>query len=128
MPVSDSYLEFVLEQLGRVRPVTARRMFGGVGLYAGDRFFGLLDDDTLYFRTADANRADYVARGMPAFQPMGPGPKPMNYNAVPAEVLEQPDLLAGWMLRALAAAPAPKAKPVPARAPKPPGPGVSRRR
>jgi len=31
MPVSESYRDFVLEQLGRVAPVAAKSMLGGVG-------------------------------------------------------------------------------------------------
>lgn len=110
MAVRDSYPEFVLDQLGQVRAVTWRRMFGGVGLYADGRFFAVLDNDTLYFRTGDANRADYTARGMKPFQPMGPGMKPMSYHELPREILEDPAQLAFWMERSLAAAEA-KAKP-----------------
>ena len=36
MAISDSYREFVLEQLGRVTPVMGKSMFGGVGIYAQD--------------------------------------------------------------------------------------------
>jgi len=36
MAVSQSYREFVLEQLGRVAPVTGRSMFGGVGIVPKD--------------------------------------------------------------------------------------------
>ena len=44
MAVSSGYQTFVLDQLGRVLPtVRARRMFGGVGLYAGELFFALID-------------------------------------------------------------------------------------
>src|SRR6202011_6189680 len=41
MPVTDSFVAFVLEQLDSLGPITAKRMFGGVGLYAGDLFFAL---------------------------------------------------------------------------------------
>lgn len=109
MAVRDSYLEFVLDQLGQVRAVTWRRMFGGVGLYADGRFFAVLDDDTLYFRTGNANRDDYTARGMKAFQPMGPGTKPMAYHELPGEILEDAALLTAWMERSLALVP-PKAR------------------
>jgi TfoX/Sxy family transcriptional regulator of competence genes len=34
MAVSQSYRDFVLEQLGRVTPVTGKSMFGDVGIYA----------------------------------------------------------------------------------------------
>jgi hypothetical protein len=33
MAVSEDYLQYVLEQLAGLGRVTARRMFGGVGLY-----------------------------------------------------------------------------------------------
>lgn len=101
MAVSDSYRGFILEQLGRVRPVTWRRMFGGVGLYADGQFFALLDNDTLYFKTGAANRPEFVARGMDPFQPFGPDSEPMDYHEVPADVLEDVALLKEWMDRAV---------------------------
>ena len=102
MAVSDSYREFVLEQLGRVRPVTARRMFGGVGLYADDAFFALLDNDTLFFKVDDTTRPEFEAAGMKPFQPFGEGTKPMNgYYEVPADVLERGERLAVWMRQAI---------------------------
>ena len=105
MAVSDSYREFVLEQLGRVRPVTARKMFGGVGLYADGAFFALLDNDTLFFKVDDTTRPEFVAEGMKPFQPFGEGTQPMNgYYEVPADVLERNERLAEWMARAVAVA------------------------
>ncbi len=116
MAVRDSYREYVLEQLGRVRPVTWRKMFGGVGLYADDRFFALLDNDTLYFKTGDANRADFEARGMPPFQPFGPGTKPMDYHELPGDVLENVAELGRWIAKAVAVAATTKTKkPAPKR-------------
>ena len=44
-------------------------MFGGVGLYSRDLFFGLIDDDTLFFKTDETNCAPYQARSMPRFMP-----------------------------------------------------------
>ncbi len=101
MAVRDSYRDYVLEQLNRVRPVTWRKMFGGVGVYAGDRFFALLDNDTLYFKTGDTNRADYEAQNRQPFQPFGPDTKPMAYHELPGAVLENVSELAVWMARAI---------------------------
>jgi TfoX/Sxy family transcriptional regulator of competence genes len=39
-------------------------MFGGIGLYQDQRFFGIITSDTFYFKVNDANRGDYRARGM----------------------------------------------------------------
>ena len=56
MSVSDTFRAFALEQLQRTDPeVHARGMFGGVGVYAGTLFFGLMDDDILYFKVDDSN-------------------------------------------------------------------------
>jgi len=74
MAVSASFRTFALEQLGRdIRGVRGRSMFGGVGVYAGERFFALIDDDTLYFKVDDTTRPDFEARGMGPFRPGGAG-------------------------------------------------------
>src|SRR5207248_8518774 len=62
------FLAYVLEQLAGLAGLSARRMFGGVGLYCEELFFALLDNDTLYLRVNDDNRADYTARGMSQFR------------------------------------------------------------
>ena len=59
MPVSQSYREFVLEQLGRVTPVTGKSMFGGVGIYAQGLFFALIAENRLYFKVDDATQPDF---------------------------------------------------------------------
>ena len=101
MPVNSSYLEFVLEQLGRVASVSHRRMFGGVGLYADEWFFAVIGNDTLFFKVDDVNLPDFEAAGMPPFRPFGPDGKPMSYYQVPAEVIEDPDELAVWVRKAV---------------------------
>ena len=40
MRVSADVREFVLDQLSELRGLRAQSMFGGVGLYAGEAFFG----------------------------------------------------------------------------------------
>lgn len=104
MPVSQSYRTFVLEQLGRVAPVTARSMFGGVGIYSDGLFFALVDDDTLYFKVDDSNRADFEAEGMGPFMPFGDTSHVMQYYEVPGELLEDTDRLHLWMEKAVAVA------------------------
>ncbi len=100
MAVSASYRAFVLEQLGSVAPTTAKSMFGGVGLYAKGLFFALMDNDRLYFKVDDSNRADFEAQGMGAFHPFGDD-RAMGYFELPSEALEDTDELAVWMGKAL---------------------------
>lgn len=110
--VSQSFRTFILEQLGRYVPgIRARNMFGGVGIYAGDFFFALIDDDTLYFKVDESNRPDFEARGMGPFQPYGEDGETMGYYRVPDDLLEDSEALAGWAEKAIAAARRAKAKP-----------------
>lgn len=119
MPVSPNYLSYVLDQLTALGAVRSRRMFGGIGLYSGELFFGLIDDDVVYFKVDDSNRADYTSRGCKAFKPFE-GVVSMNYYRVPEEILEEADDVRAWARKALlvaaaaATAKAPKKKPKPA--------------
>jgi DNA transformation protein len=110
MPVSQEYLDYVLDQLKVVGQVTARRMFGGAGLYLGGAFFALVADDVLYFKVNDSNKADYVAAGMEPFRPYGSGSYAMSYYEVPADVLEDEDRIEDWAKKSLATAVRKKSK------------------
>ena len=106
MPVSADFRDFVLEQLaGSSGAVSARAMFGGYGLYAeGKVLFAVLDDDAVFFRVDDDSRAAYEEAGSRPFAPM-PGQQPMRYYwELPAEVLEDREMLAAWKTRAVLAA------------------------
>lgn len=96
MAVTSGYRRFVIEQLERVVPITVRSMFGGVGLYACEHFFAIIDDDRLYFKVDDTNRSDFEAAGMDAFQPYD-DERVMQYYAVPIEVLENVDRPKVWV-------------------------------
>jgi DNA transformation protein len=118
MAVSSNYLEYVLEQLSILGDVSSRRMFGGVGLYQGERFFALIDQDTLYFKVDDSIRADYESRGMKPFRPFEDKPEwSMSYYEVPADALEDSEELAKWARKSIAIATikAPKKKKTPRR-------------
>src|SRR5262245_15272690 len=104
LAVTDAFRSFVLDQLGDVGDVTARSMFGGVGLYADGVFFGIVARDRLYLRVGDANRADYERAKMKPFAPYPGRTSSMRYYMVPTDVLESAPELAAWARRALAVA------------------------
>ena len=111
MAVSDEFRAFVLEQLAPAGEVVPRRMFGGIGLYLEGLFFALIDDDSLYFKTDDANRPRYERAGSRPFCPYADRPgHVMAYWEVPAEVLEDAEELRQWTREALAAALAARGK------------------
>ena len=108
----DSSKEFVLDQLGALPELRARAMFGAHGLYAGEKFFGILDEGRLFFKTDAVSAADYTARGMGPFTYESRGKVlTMSYHEVPPDVLEQPQELVEWARRAMAIAASSK-KPV----------------
>jgi DNA transformation protein len=102
--VSESFLTFLLEQLDAVPSIVSRRMFGAVGLYAGETFFAVVDNDTLFFKVNNATVGAFVDAGMEPFRPFPdrPGDAMNGYYAVPASVIEDRDELAAWARTAIA--------------------------
>jgi DNA transformation protein len=101
MKVTVSFRDFVLDQLADVRDLRARAMFGGVGLYAGDVFFGILAADVLYLKVDDTTRREYQAAGSTPFRPYAGREKTMAYYGVPIAVLEDAIVLGEWAARAV---------------------------
>ncbi|MBA7646146.1 hypothetical protein ES703_53908 [subsurface metagenome] len=69
MPVSDEFTDFVIDQLSAWAEVSARKMFGGAGLYCDGVMFGLIADDVIYLKVDDSNRDDFIKAGSSPFQP-----------------------------------------------------------
>ena len=100
MAVSVSFRTYLLEQLGQIRPVTSRPMFGGLCFFAEGRAFALVAGDTLYFKVDDTTRPDFERLGMEPFRPFGED-SAMGYYEVPADVVEDAMQLAAWMRKAI---------------------------
>jgi DNA transformation protein len=100
MSVSEGYRTYIIEQLAALPALSARRMFGGLGIYSDAWFFALIDEDVLFFKVDEANRDDYVSRGMKAFMPF-PGQPSLGYFQVPAEVIEEAEELTRWARRSV---------------------------
>lgn len=106
MAVSDDFLDYVIDQLAGWGEVSARKMFGGAGLYCDGVMFGLVADDVAYLKVDDSNRGDFVEAGSSAFNPYPEKTKTyvMSYYEIPADILEDRQLLSQWAERALAVA------------------------
>jgi DNA transformation protein len=110
--MTQSFRTFAIEQLNRVRTdIRDRSMFGGVGIYAGDLFFALIADDTLYFKVDDSNRPAFEERGLRPFRPYGESGEVMQYYEVPEDLLEDPEALRAWTEQAIAVALRKRTKP-----------------
>lgn len=104
--------ETIAGRLVALGPVEARRMFGGHGIFLEGTMFGLVWRRTLYFKTGEANRAQYEEAGSRFFTyDRGTRRVSMSYMTVPDEALADSALLAEWGERAYAVARAAKAKP-----------------
>jgi DNA transformation protein len=118
VPVTDGFVAFVLEQLEPIGAITSKRMFGGVGLYAGDLFFALVAGDVLYLKVDDSMRGALESAGARPFQPYPDRPRgggSMQYFSVPAAVLEDGDALIAWATRSVTVARLQRAAPPPRR-------------
>ena len=60
MVVSDSFAEFLREQLAPLGRLTMRRMFGKTGVFCDGVMLGMVRDNTLYFRVDDENRVAFM--------------------------------------------------------------------
>ena len=99
----DSFRDFAVEQLGGVRGMACRPMFGGYGLYAGEKFFGIIFKGRLYFKVSEASKPQYASEGMKPFRPSAKMTLRSFYE-VPADVLESADRITDWAATAIRAA------------------------
>ncbi|MEX2208245.1 MAG: TfoX/Sxy family protein [Myxococcota bacterium] len=122
--MASGFVAYLLDLLvgdvtdGLGRP-SVRAMFGGHGLYLGERMVGLVAADVLYLKTDAKTRPEFEAAGSRPFEYHSAGrekPAVMSYWEAPADALEDVDALRHWLelahgaaLRAAAARP--KARP-----------------
>lgn len=111
----NEFLEYVLETMSHHAVVTARKMFGGDGLYRDGLMFALIVGDELFFKTDAQNVAHFERAGSRAFAYQSKTRVvQMSYWFAPAESLESPAEMRDWCQLAYAAALRAKAgQPVP---------------
>jgi DNA transformation protein len=95
MPISPEFVTRVTGQLAAARPVRTRKMFGGLGIYLDEAFFGVCDDDMTFFKVDDSNVEAYESRGMGPWI-MG-GQVNDKYRQVPEAVMSDPGELGEWI-------------------------------
>lgn len=106
MVASDSFAEFLREQLAPVGRVSMRRMFGKTGVFCDGVMLGMVADDTLYFRVDDHNRVAFKeAEALPRLNYEKQGNTiDLSFWRVPERLFDEPDELVTWARAALAAA------------------------
>jgi DNA transformation protein and related proteins len=106
MVATDGFAEFLREQLAPLGRVTMRRMFGKTGVFCNGLMFGMVTNDTLYFRVDDHNRALFKeAESVPPLNYEKKGRTiDLSFWRAPERLLDEPDELVTWARTALAAA------------------------
>jgi DNA transformation protein len=82
---------------------TARRMFGGTGVYAEGQMFAIAYGERLYLKVDDESRAEFEELGSGPFRPNARQTLRSFYE-VPEEVSSDDAELAAWARRAIEAA------------------------
>ena len=124
MVASDSYSEFLREQLAPLGRITMRRMFGKTGVFCDGVMFGVVTEDVLYLRVDEHNRAAFKeAESFPPLSYEKQGHTiDLSFWRAPERLLDEPDELIVWAQEALAAArrvAAKRERTAPARKPRP---------
>ena len=106
MVASDSFAEFLREQLEPLGHVSVRRMFGKTGVFCDGLMLGMVTDDTLYFRVDEQNRT--VFKEAEAFPPLNYGKQgrtiDLAFWRAPERLFDEPDEFVTWARAALEAA------------------------
>ena len=102
---NTAFAEFVLELLRPWRPVTARRMFGGHGVYHAGVMFALLTDGQLFLKVDEESRPAFEAAGLGPFVYEAKGRRvALSYYRAPDAMLDEPEVVRDWAERGWQAA------------------------
>ena len=106
MVASDSFAEFLREELAPLGRISMRRMFGKTGVFCDHVMFGVVTENTLYLRVDDGNRKAF--KEAEAYPPLNYSKKgsiiDLSFWRAPERLFDEPDELIVWARAALAAA------------------------
>ena len=106
MVASETYADFLREQLAPLGRLSLRRMFGKTGVFCNGVMFAMVTDNTLYFRVDDHNRETF--KEAEAYPPLNYAKRgamiDLSFWRVPERLFDEPEELVAWARAALAAA------------------------
>ncbi len=105
MARDDGFIDYLHELFAPLGALTARRMFGGHGLYLDGLFIAIVADGRLFLKTdAETTPAFLAAECAPfTFEAKGKSTE-MSYWSVPDSAMDTSEDLAPWAKLAVAAA------------------------
>lgn len=112
MAASQEFADYVTGQMAGLGPVSARRMFGGFGLYHQGLMFALIVDDQLYLKSDGESLDEFLLAGCRPFTYQARGRDvSLRYYEAPADAFDEAELMCDWARRAFAAALRAQARP-----------------
>ena len=97
MHSDQAFVDYLLELLDPVDGVTAKRMFGGHGIFRHGLMFGLVADSTLYLKVDKENVGEFEKLDLEPFVYVKNGkPMAMSYREAPADVLDNTEVMTRW--------------------------------
>ena len=105
MACRSEFVTYLLERLAPLGEVRACAMFGGYGIYLGERMFALVAEDMFYIKVDDVNRAEFEACSDSIRAELSRKPESVILRSVSStEGLRRPPISAGWHFLPLAKA------------------------
>jgi DNA transformation protein len=93
----SDFIPFVQELLEDWAPVSARRMFGGHGLYHEGLMFAIVLEQRLYLKVDEVNRPEFEALGLTPFTYAMKGKDvALSYGAAPDAIFDDPQEAVLW--------------------------------
>jgi DNA transformation protein len=93
----SDFIPFVQELMEGWAPVSARRMFGGHGLYHEGLMFAIVMDQRLYLKADEVNRPQFEALGLAPFTYAMKGKEvALSYWAAPDAIFDEPSEAVRW--------------------------------
>ena len=105
MPADNDYIAYLLELFEQVGGVSAKRMFGGHGLFRDGLMIGLVADEVLYLKVDAETEPLFIEQGLSPFEfQRGDKVVAMSYRQAPEEALDNSEAMNPWAQRAVGAA------------------------
>jgi DNA transformation protein len=93
----SDFIPFVQELLEDWASVSARRMFGGYGLYHEGLMFAIVMEQRLYLKVDEVNRPEFEALGLAPFTYAMKGRDvALSYLAAPDAIFDEPSVAVRW--------------------------------
>jgi DNA transformation protein len=80
--------------------IQARRMFGGFGMYVGEKIVGIIVRDRIYLKTDEESRKAFLAEKCKPFtyhRGKNSEGVSLRYYAIPERLYDEPDEFAAWV-------------------------------